>query len=273
MFNGNGMYATEYHKTRAWTNNSFYVIRFLPRRVTELALLYLAYIRPFACMLYAHGREIKNDAGYLFCSDRSLEKCWDGDVLTDVLQRESMARLGSKLGIWAFRHILIGITKVHVKEIAGYFLKDNKFEKDMLKENQDVDLYMYAWQAGHQRETNVSIYGKDAAYPTQMQPELLQQFLRISRRWHRWFPSGVVEEENIDESDGQGKKRKMVDSETQTTPKKQKTIDYGTQMTPKKESHAGDFMDEIDSPETKKIKSEMIDAARRLQLRKNRKNN
>ena len=40
----------------------------------------------------------------------------------------------------------------------------------MLKENQDVDLYIYAWQAGHQRETNVSIYGKNAAYPTQMQP-------------------------------------------------------------------------------------------------------
>jgi hypothetical protein len=39
------------------------------------------------------------------------------------------------------------------------------------------------------------------------------------------------------------------------------------------ESRAGDFMDEIDSLEIKKIKSEMIDAARRLQLRKNRKNN
>jgi hypothetical protein len=63
----------------------------------------------------------------------------------------------------------------------------------------------------------------------------------------------------------------MVDSETQTTSKKQKTVDYGTQMTP--ESRAGDFMDEIDSLETKKIKSEMIDATRRLQLRKNRKNN
>jgi hypothetical protein len=65
----------------------------------------------------------------------------------------------------------------------------------------------------------------------------------------------------------------MVDSETQTIPKKQKTIDYETQMTSKKESHAGDFMNEIDSLEIKKIKSEMIDATRRLQLRKNRKNN
>jgi hypothetical protein len=302
------MYATEYHKARAWTNQSFYVIRFLPQRVTELALLYLGYIRPFTCMLYAHGREVKNDAGYLFCSDKSLEKSWDGTVLSDMLQQESTARLGWKLGIWAFRHILIGITKVHIKEIAGYFLKksmiaeiagyflkSSTIAKDVLQENADIDLYIYAWQAGHQREINVGVYGKDAAYPTRMQPELLYQFLRISRRWHHFFESYVaseesaaVEKETLDESSGRGTKRKMVDCATQMTPskkrktvdyatqvtptKKQKTVDCATQTTPKEVSRADAFMNEIDSPETKKWKRKMIDAARMIQLRKSRKN-
>jgi hypothetical protein len=116
---------------------------------------------------------------------------------------------------------------------------------------------MYAWQVGHQRETNVSIYSKDAVYPTRMQPELLQQFLCISRRWRHFFGAGVaselsvVEEEEMGESDGPGKKRKMLDCATQTTPKKQKMVDGTRQMTPKEESRAGDFMNEMDSTETK----------------------
>jgi hypothetical protein len=269
IYNGHGLYTTEYHKARAWTNYSFYVVRYLPQRVTELALLYIAYIRPFACMLYSRRGETCNDAKYLFCSDKSLDKCWDGRVLTKILQKESMERLGSKLSIWAFRHIIIGITKVHVKEISGYFEKDNRVKKDPLREN--ADAYLYAWQAGHQRETNVGIYGLDAAFPTRLQPELLGQFLRISLRWHHYLGPGVAEEKDIEGSDGRGK-RKMVDCATQMTPpKKRKTIDCTTQVTPKKENRPGNFMNEMDSPETKKLKGQMIDIARKLQLRKERK--
>jgi hypothetical protein len=180
--NGNGFYLTEYHtRAKASPNCSFYVARYLPERVTEVTSLYLMYIRPFAGMLYRHGKKnVRRDVGYLFCSDRSPDKCWTGDVLSDVLQKESLARLKVKLNLWSGRHILIAITKVHVKDIAGHFAKYNRAWRDMLMQNPDFNIF--AWQVGHQRQTNVTVYGLDAGRP---QPELLDWYMHISRLWQR----------------------------------------------------------------------------------------
>ena len=185
VLNGEGFYSTEYHKARASTNYSFYIVRYLPDRLTELVLLYIAYIRPFARMLYSHGKKNVPDLGYLFCSNSSPDKPWNGELLSEILQAESEARLNARLNLWSARRILIAITKVHVKEITGHFAKDNRAWRDVLMNNPDFNIF--AWQAGHQQSTNVAIYGLDAAFPGRLQPELMEQYRRISRLWHRWL--------------------------------------------------------------------------------------
>ncbi len=47
-----GFITTEYHKARASTNYSFYIVRFLPESVATLIALYVIYIHPFAKMLF-----------------------------------------------------------------------------------------------------------------------------------------------------------------------------------------------------------------------------
>ena len=47
-YNGRLAIITEYHKARSRTNHAFYVVRFLPRLVSEILFRYLAYVRPFA---------------------------------------------------------------------------------------------------------------------------------------------------------------------------------------------------------------------------------
>ena len=60
---------------------------------------------------------------YIFCSDESSNKCWTGVELSEILQEESLERLDVKINLWAWRHIIIGITKAHLEEIAPFFCK------------------------------------------------------------------------------------------------------------------------------------------------------
>jgi hypothetical protein len=156
---GEGVISTQYHKARASTGYSFYVDRFLPKSVATLIVLYLIYIRPFAAMLFnnilsiqkkntviavkktrrsvqkqAGQRRIKKrrattirkndetlDIGYIFCSDETPNKCWTGVELSEILQKESLNRLGVRINLWAWWHIIIGITKTHLEQIAPFF--------------------------------------------------------------------------------------------------------------------------------------------------------
>jgi|SRR5579859_114365 len=72
ILNGEGFYSIEYHKARASMNYLFHVIRYLPDRLTELTLLYIVYIRPFAMMLSSHGKKNVPDVSYLFCSNSAF---------------------------------------------------------------------------------------------------------------------------------------------------------------------------------------------------------
>jgi hypothetical protein len=176
VIGGNTFYATEYHKARASTNFSYFVVRYFPPCLAQLVVLYTAYIRPFCNLLFNQISFKKNsgDGDYLFCSEGSNDKCWDGKVLSRILQNESKARLGVKINLWSYRHIAIAIAKEHLKEIAGHFAKDDALWERMLAQSKDRSVY--AWQAGHQRATNASTYGLDQAYPGRLQPELLYEY-------------------------------------------------------------------------------------------------
>jgi hypothetical protein len=109
----------------------------------------------------------------------------------------------------------------------------------------------------------VSVYGLDAAFPGRIQPALLRVYRQISRMWHYWFgflppesekeelmgrsrinngekrgrsENGEDEQEGEDEAGSPAyarKKRKLMDSETQTTPKKQLSLlDINTEDSP-----------------------------------------
>src|SRR5436190_23776082 len=49
---GEGCTMTEYNKSKASTNYSFHVVRYLPDSLNILIILYLVYIRPFAKALF-----------------------------------------------------------------------------------------------------------------------------------------------------------------------------------------------------------------------------
>jgi len=94
--------------------------------------------------------------------------------------------------------------------------------------SRNKDLNIYAWQTGHRRATNVSTYGLDKAYPGQLQPELLSEYLRISQLWHRWL--GLYEDDVI-ANEG---KRKCQQEDIKTPEKKQqKTLEPELNVSPR----------------------------------------
>jgi hypothetical protein len=110
-----------------------------------------------------------------------------------------------------------------------------------------------AFQARHQQDTNVSTYRLDAAYPGRLRPRLLDAYLCISLHWHRWL--GFKLKTDGKEPGMPVKKRKiMVEADTQTTPKK---IGRGLDIE----------IDMADSPETKKLKRDMMDIGRLIEMK------
>jgi hypothetical protein len=176
------------------------------------------------------------DLGYVFCSDESPNKYWTGVELSEILQQESLERLGVKINLWAWRHIIIGITKAHLEEIAPYFCKNEKVCKTLLESN--IYYHIFPWQAGHQWRINVSVYGLDMAFPGRLQPALLRLYRQISRLWHYWL--GVLEtaeEQAVRIEDEEGEER---ESPVSARKRRKVILDAEKQIIPKKEM---DFLD------------------------------
>jgi Chromo (CHRromatin Organisation MOdifier) domain len=80
-----------------------------------------------------------------------------------------------------YRHVAVGITRQHVKPIAKSFQLYND-----TKGNADLAMVL-AWQTCHRSEQGASTYGLDGAFPTSLQPELLNAYRDVSTIWHRWL--------------------------------------------------------------------------------------
>ena len=133
---------------------------------------------------------------------------------------------------------------------------------------------IFPWQVGHQRRVNVSVYGLDAAFPGQIQPILLRLYRRISRIWHHWLGVLKAGEEPMNDSRviSREKRESSMDEDGQREEslparKRRKVVDSATQTIPKKTSMSLNIAVE-DSPLTKMLKRKIQEAEKMLRLRR-----
>jgi hypothetical protein len=154
---GDLFYVTEYHKPRAATNLSHVVALFLPAPVPELALIFVAFIRPFTNMIFHQVTVSRNsgtdlDGKYLFSDEERPDQCWEGKTLSKIMTQVSMRYLGGKLSLWSNRQVIVAITRRYVKEVAGFFGGgDHEWERQY---ERDKGKDVYVWQTGHMKTTN-----------------------------------------------------------------------------------------------------------------------
>ena len=275
LYRGMVCYTTEYIKPRSITALSYYVVRYLPKDVGEMVLIYLAFIRPFGIFLYNQINDMGgiSDGDYLFNDDGKADECWGGKELGKMIVKESKGKMGSRLNIWCYRHVALAITKRHIKEISIYFGEDDEKEKERFMMSKMCDIY--AWQAGHSSQTNVHVYGLDTAYPNKLQPNLLDEYWRASLRWQEWLGLDGKGREMIKEVSDRTRRISGSEVSMELSPISSQQTAIIAPSTPRKrkereeEEEVEEEVDEsILSPESKRLNNKIKNLRRQMQLRR-----
>ncbi|KPA35178.1 hypothetical protein FLAG1_12152, partial [Fusarium langsethiae] len=146
---------------------------------------YLVYIRPLTYMLLRVCFANHTTTPVMF-APAGPKSAWTTAILTRELQRLSQATPGISIsiGVQLYRQLSIAITERHVRDVSASFDRYNSHAA-----YGDADA-AYAWQSGHMQVQRSITYGLDGAFPSQLQPALLQLYLRVSKRWHEFLQLG-----------------------------------------------------------------------------------
>lgn len=144
---------------------------------------YLVYIRPFVDML---AREqlpnIDGCSSFFFRSQlESDSPHWCTERLTKIVRGFTRQVWDQGITLRLLRQICIGIADKHVREVSRPF---NRF--DDRTDNADRGV-VFAWSSGHRPLQRARTYGLDGAFPTHLQPQLLERYEWVSVRWHEFL--------------------------------------------------------------------------------------
>ncbi|KAG7408489.1 hypothetical protein Forpe1208_v012076 [Fusarium oxysporum f. sp. rapae] len=183
VYNGFMIYLTRSHKAKRSTNREFVVARFLPIQVGHLVYKYLVYIRPFVDMLAREQYPYISECSwymfrYRFEPDSSP---WATERLTNTIKCYTGKAWGQSVTLRLLRQLCIGIAEKHVREVSRPF---NRFDDRTDAADRGV---AFAWQSGHRPLQRARTYGLDGAFPTKLQPQLLQLYEWVSVRWHEFL--------------------------------------------------------------------------------------
>ncbi|KAK2684347.1 hypothetical protein QWA68_017017 [Fusarium oxysporum] len=183
IYNGYMIYVTRSYKAKRSTKREFVVARFFPSQVGHLMYTYLVYIRPFVDML---AREqlpnIDGCSSFFFRSQlESDSPHWCTERLTKIVRGFTRQVWDQGITLRLLRQICIGIADKHVREVSRPF---NRFDDRTDNADQGV---VFAWSSGHRPLQRARTYGLDGAFPTHLQPQLLERYEWVSVRWHEFL--------------------------------------------------------------------------------------
>lgn len=180
------IFVTRHHKAKRSTNREFIVARFLPAEVAHLVYKYCVYIRGLINLL---DRE-RGLASYGILRSSPLlfraipapgSKPWQTSQVTRILKEATAKVWGYPVHSQLLRQLCIGITEKHVREVHQSF---NRFDDTSDKAHRNV---VFAWQSGHRPLQRAITYGLDGAFPTKLQPQLLDLYEWASTKWHEFL--------------------------------------------------------------------------------------
>jgi hypothetical protein len=161
--------------------NACSVTQVLPPLVSQLFFQYLAYIQLFAEALIhqvdqAAAATSSQDA-FVFTSEQG--KPFSTDQISAAIKEQAEKASTVSLTVVSYRQAALAIAKYFIPAIARYF--DLYYLVDR-KENPQLGI---AKQAEYTLQTLTDSYILDQAFPTYLQPELLEQYKKVSAYWHQ----------------------------------------------------------------------------------------
>ena len=211
------IYIIRHHKANRSTNREFIVARFLPVAPSRILYKYVVYIRPFVDLLQrehhraglAPALEITGRSQLLFRKHSGPgSKAWSTEHFNDAIKRETQNLCGQSVNSRIMRQLRIGITEKHVREVYKPF---NRYDDKGPNASRNA---IFAHQSGHRPRQRGTNYGLDGAFPTKLQPQLLELYEWASTRWHEFLhlPSKLVQDPPSASSDGTASHEYVVDA-------------------------------------------------------------
>ncbi|CAD0051471.1 unnamed protein product, partial [Aureobasidium pullulans] len=152
---------TRYHKSQSQQDKPKIIPRFLPYRVAQLLVVYLAYVQP----LQEYLSVMSKGSGWTEYIWGDQNGTWETDRLTRIIARETQKRLKVRLTTHDYRHLAIAIGRVAVGEQFAYG-------------------YMSAGRGG---EIGGNRYGVSVDVVKYMNDRSINTFRPLSEKWHRFL--------------------------------------------------------------------------------------
>jgi len=198
IHDGYVMFILTYHKAINLTNASRYPVRVLLAKVGELFVRFLLLIQPFRTWL-SHDTNIPDQISENLWTEG--KEVWTEDRMTRVFASKSRRAIGIKLDVRSWRQIAVGIA---IKKFAG-----SGYQFDIESGDEGDDGYqvdgsggsmpeVFHWQASHTPRVGNQVYGGTVNFRGGLTDAGVQEYLRISRMWHKF----------LEDQSGQGRNHK-----------------------------------------------------------------
>lgn len=196
------LFVTSYHKGYELSEQTKVIHRFLPPEVGELLVYYLWLVLPFweNIQVVVDGAVELSPFVWGGCTGQTVEgeeegastrrpmRPWTSERMRKIIQRESVAWMGVKLNISAWRQVVIAIARKYLRDKFG-FGDDEIPSGDVEDFDEDNDEGDSPWdlQAGHGTKVAGMIYARllsEGRFETISQKE---RFRAVSQEWHRFL--------------------------------------------------------------------------------------
>jgi superfamily II DNA helicase RecQ len=174
VLQGHACIVSTYNKTDAVSIYPKLIARFLPHRVGQLLLAYIADVIPFERYIGDCLGEAPDEPKFTTCLLWHTDgKAWDTRTFTDLIGEETQRGLGTALNTNSWRHLITAIGRDFLQPDAA---------SDMFAENS-------ARQAGHSLETEMIHYAVDGNMPSGLNNVTLRRFFDTSKSF--WKVMGM----------------------------------------------------------------------------------
>lgn len=176
---GQVMTVVRYYKSQSQWDKPKVVPRFAPSRLSQVIVVYLAYLQPFQEYLTVQvlGGSFSD---YMWADEHGP---WGTDRLTRVLKRESGKRLGVELSTLDYRHTAVGIGRVVVGESFGKGYQDEVGEIEEAEVDDDGESPLEL-QNSRTTKMGVSNYSVPLDIVKHLSVRSIETFRPLSERWH-----------------------------------------------------------------------------------------
>jgi hypothetical protein len=192
VMDGQVMTVVRYHKSQSQWDKPKVVPRFLPPRLGQVMVIYLAYLQPFQEYLTVQvlGGSFSD---YVWADEQGP---WGTDRLTRTLKRETGKRLGVELHTLDYRHSAVGIGRVVVGESFSKGYQDEVGEVDKAEIDEDGE---DAIELQNARTTVMGVgnYSVPIDIVKHLSVRSIEVFRPLSTMWHHFL--GLDEKQGAQE--------------------------------------------------------------------------